>query len=425
MEVINSAEYGSIAYHPSLLPRHRGASAISWTLIEGDKIGGFTIFWVDDGLDTGPILLQRQCEVLSSDTLDSLYKRFLYPEGIIAMTEAVQMISKGTAPKQIQPTEGATYDPAMFREENQILNFDNKTALEIFNFIRGLDSNPGALVYVLEDETEIPIRLFGAELRSGSIPEGKPIIFKSLQKEALVHKNGILIFGSDGNSVNIQRIKRNNKFMNACKYYDQNLNGVGPKIELTEEEHKVKDAIVEIWENILKIDVDDSTDFFASGAGSMDVVRLVEEIKEVINFDGLENEVVFLASILDEFIQSIIEIKRSGDPNKIINVIYEGIELKANNREIKVPTQMFINNEFLNAENDAKLDIINPTTEEVICKVASASVNDVNKAVEAAHDAFYGPWSQLTARQRGRLMYKLADLMEQHKEELATIEGMH
>ena len=58
MEVITFPKYRSICYHPSFLPKHRGASAISWTLIEGDKRGGFTVFWPDEGLDTGPILLQ-------------------------------------------------------------------------------------------------------------------------------------------------------------------------------------------------------------------------------------------------------------------------------------------------------------------------------------------------------------------------------
>ena len=85
-------KHHSICYHPSLLPRHRGASAISWTLIEGDKKGGFTIFWPDDGLDTGPILLQRECDIDSTDTVDSIYNRFMYPEGISAMAEAVNMV---------------------------------------------------------------------------------------------------------------------------------------------------------------------------------------------------------------------------------------------------------------------------------------------------------------------------------------------
>ena len=54
------------------------------TLIQGDKRGGFTLFWADDGLDTGPILLQRECDVDPNDTVDTLYNRFMYPEGIKA-----------------------------------------------------------------------------------------------------------------------------------------------------------------------------------------------------------------------------------------------------------------------------------------------------------------------------------------------------
>ncbi len=72
IEVINHPKHKSICYHPSILPRHRGASAISWTLIEGDTRGGFTIFWADEGLDTGPILLQRECSVGPNDTVDTL-----------------------------------------------------------------------------------------------------------------------------------------------------------------------------------------------------------------------------------------------------------------------------------------------------------------------------------------------------------------
>ena len=90
MEIIDGAEEGSIIYHPSILPKHRGASAINWTLMEGDSTAGFTIFWADDGLDTGPILLQRSCSVDINDTVDTLYNRFLFPEGIRAMVSELQ-----------------------------------------------------------------------------------------------------------------------------------------------------------------------------------------------------------------------------------------------------------------------------------------------------------------------------------------------
>ncbi len=58
---------------------------VTRTLIHGDKKAGFTVFWADDGLDTGPVLLQRECAVEPNDTVDTLYNRFLFPEGIKAM----------------------------------------------------------------------------------------------------------------------------------------------------------------------------------------------------------------------------------------------------------------------------------------------------------------------------------------------------
>lgn len=61
------------------------------TLINGDKEAGFSIFWADEGLDTGPILLKRACNVEKNDTVDSLYNRFLYPEGIKAMVILTNM----------------------------------------------------------------------------------------------------------------------------------------------------------------------------------------------------------------------------------------------------------------------------------------------------------------------------------------------
>ena len=64
---------GTICYHPSLLPRHRGASGINWAVIQGDRRTGLTILWVDKGIDTGPILLQKEVEILPDDTTGSIY----------------------------------------------------------------------------------------------------------------------------------------------------------------------------------------------------------------------------------------------------------------------------------------------------------------------------------------------------------------
>ena len=73
---------GTICYHPSLLPRHRGASAINWAITQGDTRTGLTIFWVDEGIDTGPILLQKEVEIGPDDTTGSLYFNTLVPMGV-------------------------------------------------------------------------------------------------------------------------------------------------------------------------------------------------------------------------------------------------------------------------------------------------------------------------------------------------------
>lgn len=141
MEIINYPRYQSICYHPSILPRHRGASSINWTLISGDKEAGLTIFWPDDGLDTGPILLQDKCDVLEDDTVDSLYKRFLYPAGVKAVAKAVDLIANGAAPREIQSEKGATYEAMLNKPELQEVSLQfyltncckNKLSNNLFN----------------------------------------------------------------------------------------------------------------------------------------------------------------------------------------------------------------------------------------------------------------------------------------------------
>ena len=93
----------------------------------------------------GPILLQRECDVGPNDTVDSIYKRFMYPEGITAMAEAVNMVAKETAPSIVQSEEGATYDDFLNKADLCRLKLD-QSATDIHNFIRGLDSSPGAII---------------------------------------------------------------------------------------------------------------------------------------------------------------------------------------------------------------------------------------------------------------------------------------
>ena len=86
------ATHGAICYHPSLLPRHRGSSAINWAVIMGDTRTGLTIFFPDGGIDTGPILLQKEIPIQPDDTTGSLYFNHLFPMGIDAIVESIELI---------------------------------------------------------------------------------------------------------------------------------------------------------------------------------------------------------------------------------------------------------------------------------------------------------------------------------------------
>ncbi|HUF87039.1 MAG TPA: formyltransferase family protein, partial [Thermohalobaculum sp.] len=76
--------FGSICFHPSLLPRHRGPSSINWAIISGATRTGLTYFWPSDGLDEGDILLQKEVDVGPDDTLGTVYFKKIFPLGIEA-----------------------------------------------------------------------------------------------------------------------------------------------------------------------------------------------------------------------------------------------------------------------------------------------------------------------------------------------------
>jgi methionyl-tRNA formyltransferase len=133
---------GTICYHPSILPQHRGASAINWAIIQGDTCTGLTILWVDKGIDTGPILLQKEVEIGPDDTTGFLYFNTLFSMGIDAIVEAIKLIKIGKAPRIPQDESRATYEPPC-DDRVASVNFE-KSIRDIYNLIRGCDPQPGA-----------------------------------------------------------------------------------------------------------------------------------------------------------------------------------------------------------------------------------------------------------------------------------------
>jgi len=167
--VFNAPRLGSICYHPSLLPKYRGRTAINWALIRGETVTGLTIFWLDKGIDTGPLLLQKEVQVDPDDTTGTLYFNKLFPMGIEAIGEAVDLIRAGNPPRIVQDESKATYDPPCADEHARI---DwSKPAQEVHNLIRGCDPQPGAHT-TWQGKM---VRIFDARLQTGnsSAPAGR------------------------------------------------------------------------------------------------------------------------------------------------------------------------------------------------------------------------------------------------------------
>ena len=108
--ILTHPKLGTIQYHPSLLPKHRGGSAINWAIINGEAKTGITIFWPDKGIDTGPILLQKEAEISPDDTVGSLYFNKLSPLGVEALAESIELIKQGIAPRIPQDESQASYE---------------------------------------------------------------------------------------------------------------------------------------------------------------------------------------------------------------------------------------------------------------------------------------------------------------------------
>jgi methionyl-tRNA formyltransferase len=140
--VFNAPRFGSICFHPSLLPKYRGRSAINWALINGETKTGVSLFWVDAGIDTGPLLLQKEVEVGPDDTTGTLYFNRLFPVGVDAIGEAVNLIKAGNPPRIVQDESKANYDPPCGDDHARITWA--KPAQDVYNLIRGCDPQPGA-----------------------------------------------------------------------------------------------------------------------------------------------------------------------------------------------------------------------------------------------------------------------------------------
>ena len=141
-DFVRLPKHGTIQYHPSLLPKYRGPSSINWPISRGETKTGLTIFRPTDGLDEGPIILQKETRVGPDDTLGTVYFDRLFPMGVQAMLEAADLVVSSKHKEIVQDESQATYEG---RATADIARIDwGKSWRQIDPLVRGCNPVPGA-----------------------------------------------------------------------------------------------------------------------------------------------------------------------------------------------------------------------------------------------------------------------------------------
>ena len=182
-DFVSIPKHGTIQYHPSLLPKYRGPSSINWPISRGETKTGLTIFRPTDGLDEGPVILQKETPVSAEDTLGTVYFDRLFPMGVQAMVEAADLVVAGKHRELVQDESRATYE-GWFREGEARINWANHVDV-VHNLIRGCNPAPGAWTTLngvklqIFDCRKVPVRTFGAvKGKIGEVVEAGPASFQ-------------------------------------------------------------------------------------------------------------------------------------------------------------------------------------------------------------------------------------------------------
>lgn len=194
----NIPKFGTIQFHPSLLPLHRGASSMSWSIILGRTETGFSIFRPTDGLDEGPVIMTRSVPIHPEDTLGSLYFGKIFPMGVAGLIEAADMVVAGRAPAIAQYEPHAGYEGIIRDAESQIHWASHVD--QTFNLIRGCNPAPGAWTTIdgkklfLFESTKRIARTFGEV-------KGKKI------GQIVAHTGSSLTIHGQGGFIDVHRVR--------------------------------------------------------------------------------------------------------------------------------------------------------------------------------------------------------------------------
>ncbi|MEL6298043.1 MAG: methionyl-tRNA formyltransferase [Pseudomonadota bacterium] len=189
--VRNAPKFGTFQYHPSLCPHHRGPSSINWPIAMGKTQTGLTIFWPDDGLDEGPIMLQKTCAIGPDETLGDVYFKKLFPMGVDAMIEGLDLVKAGVIIKHDQRLDDGSYE-SWFKKDVAEIDW-SKPVDEVYNLIRAANPAPGA--WTTRDGGQVQV--FDSALGSGSGKAGSVLA---------VSDDGVEV-AADGGSIVLKRVR--------------------------------------------------------------------------------------------------------------------------------------------------------------------------------------------------------------------------
>lgn len=194
-EILDIPPMGCINIHGSLLPKLRGAAPIQWSVINGDEYSGVTSMMMNEGLDTGDMLVERAVKIDFSETSGELYDRLSFV-GAEVLEETLIKLENGTLVRTPQNDEESTYAPLLSKEISNI-NW-NDTALSVYNKIRGLNPWPVAVTYI----DGVKYKIFSSEYVENV--KGNP-------GEIVENKKQLIVACGDGNGVSLKVLQPDGK----------------------------------------------------------------------------------------------------------------------------------------------------------------------------------------------------------------------
>ncbi len=183
-EIIDYPPLQCLNIHPSLLPKYRGAAPLNWPIISGETKTGVTIMLMDEGMDSGDILLQQETDIETTETYGDLHDR-LAQLGATMLIKTIEQVVAGTTQRKSQDAAGVTFAPRLKKETGKI-NWQD-SVFDIVNLIRGLSPSPAAYTH-LDGQV---LKIFSAEAKQNNVSEAPGTI-------GTVSAAGLPVAASDG-----------------------------------------------------------------------------------------------------------------------------------------------------------------------------------------------------------------------------------